>query len=203
MSVLVGYGRSHRLVEGLLICVVAAAAARLFRDVNTLGFEGWIHGPPYPVLMFSPLVVSCVAVGALHEPFGDLDRSLTRRHWVYRLLAVGFLTLLSTGMIGVGLWPYSNDIEMALRNLAAMTGTAAWFAVVIGSRLAWLPTTTLYLAMYSASSGSSLLNGRFPAVCWEWPLLPADDRIALGIAAGLACGIPVACWIGPRELATV
>lgn len=204
MRLLVAHARAHRLPGGWCVCLLASVIAWQFRDVNRLGFEtGWFREPPYPVILMCPLLAACAAIAVLYEPFIDLERSLTHRAWQFRATLIAALLIPTGGAFAFALAPHSGDVGMALRNLAAMSGIAAWFALLIGCRLAWMPTSMYCLAAYLASAGNSLDHAGLPDIAWTWPLLPSDDLTALGVSTALAAGTVVLCWRGPQELVTV
>jgi hypothetical protein len=187
----------------MAVAAVASLFAWLRRMDGQLGFEGWIRPVPYPVIMISPLLVACAAVTSLTEPFGDLERTLSSRLWLYR---TGLMLIPLAASAAAFSWILSDSAmnqKMILRNLAAMTGTASFAAAFIGARLAWLPTSLLFMLMYLGCAGASLNRATFPALLWQWPLLPASEAASQFVAAFLILGIPLVCWRGPRELTIV
>lgn len=199
MTAVRGYLQSHGFIEGLAVGLCAGLAFWLFRDINRIGFENWFRGPPYPVLVIAPLIISCAAIGTLYAPFDELESSFTQRQWLYRSILMGLLLTVATSGIFFALREHPNDMGMAIRNLAAMTGTAALFSLVIGARLAWMPTSIIYVAMYTSSATATVGQPGFPEIVWQWPFATARDLTALLIAISLATGILIVCYRGPRE----
>ncbi|WP_329069474.1 hypothetical protein [Streptomyces sp. NBC_01429] len=169
---------------GLLLIAPALAGDRTVRT----GIDTPIT---LPLAVLVPAALATVIGAGTHEAMPHLDRLSNGR--VVRMRArYGVLTLL---VAGAGTWlmtPAANgapDVlaqgpEVAVRNLAALTGLALACATVLGAELSWPPAVLLL--------GAALFLGRTgtAAPLWSWLTAPPGDPAALTTACALtATGI--------------
>ena len=186
-----------------LACVVAAVAVlrRILAETSSqvsgdpLTNEG-SGDPVLLLLVFLPLALAMVIGVGTHGPFGEIERTVSRPLPPLRLGHVAGLLAIGAAALFLIALTWQGDAERVfLRNLAGFAGLALLPVPLIGARLSWvLPFAFGMLAFWVGS------NTRDGVTRWAWPMWPANDGLAMGIALGLlALGLVVAVLFGARD----
>ena len=187
----------------LYLTGIAAFVAGLRFGLREMGRQGGdpftnsFDGSPVPfVLLFVPLAAAMVIGVAVHSPFGEMERTTSRRQPPLRLGHAGGLLLCGVAILSLLALTWDGDSERVfLRNLAGLTGVGLLTAPVFGARLSWVPSLSYGIAAFWVGS-----FGEAPK--WAWPMRPMDDNLAWGIALVLlAAGLAALVGFGARDTA--
>ncbi|MEW1724215.1 hypothetical protein [Streptomyces sp. NPDC093109] len=176
------------VAAGLLLIALAVAGGRTVRT----GIDAPIT---LPLAVLVPVALAAVIGAGTHEPMPHLDRLSNGR--VLRMRArYAVLTLLVTG---AGTWlmtpaatgapdVLAQGPEVAVRNLAALTGATLACATVLGAELSWPPAVLLL--------GAALFLGRTgtAAPLWSWLTAPQGSTPALATACALT-GLGIGLYV--------
>lgn len=165
------------------------------------GVGTWILSQPFtdpekylgPVLVLSPLAISCIVGLDTSSPFGESEKtsgfplSVLRFGHLVGLLAWSLLTLSLTMMT----WSSDYAGWVLVRNLLGFAGLALVGASLLGSGLSWIAPFTFYaLAVFAGRSetseeaGSGVLANVLRGVPigewerWAWPMRPDTDILS-------------------------
>ncbi|MDX2679512.1 hypothetical protein PV333_24735 [Streptomyces sp. NY05-11A] len=148
-------------------------------------------GRATPVVTLAPLLAAALIGGSLYAPSEELDRTAVRPWWPRRLAHLLTLTALAGALLPLTLPGDGLALAPAavLRNLLGCVGVTATAAVLVGSRLSWLPASCYVGVVYLTSSG---VRGQAVTV-WAWPVQPGRETGAW-LAAGAAFALGTALY---------
>jgi hypothetical protein len=184
------YLHSRQTRRTLILLALTAAVLRASQPVtkNTGVFAQL-------TLMLLTLSAAAVMAAATRNPFGEAEHTASSPLAVVRLTHVAILTATASATMVTAGWTASYGISATaiLRNLAGFTGLALLTAALLGAHHAW--TAPLAYVMYCGAE----LDAQTSSL-WSWPILPASNRAAAAIAAGLLiAGITLTTIAGARD----
>lgn len=183
----------------------------------------WILAQPFteaerhlgPVLLLSPLMISCIVGVGTSSPFGDSENTsgfplpMLRFGHLAALLVWSLLTLTLTMIT----WSSDYAGWVLVRNLFGFTGLALIGAGLLGSHLSWVVPFTFYAIVVFVGRSETLdgdgsgvfakILGEVPVGEWErwaWPMRPDTDLLSWVCAFGLiVLGLAHASIFGARR----
>lgn len=164
---LVLYARS-RAVPRTLAALAGTAALAVW---GAHGLDAYLDPDRrVPVVALAPLCASAVIGTSLYTASDELDRTAVRPWWTRRVVQLLTLTALAAALLPVAVLGHASVFgpPAMIRNTLGCTGLAAAAAVVLGSRLSWLPAFAYVSAVYIGSAG---VSGR-AAPLWAWLMQP-------------------------------
>ncbi|NEE03434.1 hypothetical protein [Phytoactinopolyspora halotolerans] len=186
-------GRRSRLVT---LHLRARGAPALLLGIVAVALAGWgladwlVHREPTPtpqarmsVVVVAPLMAATLASPGLGGAAEELERSLPAPWRRYRLVHVLVVAAVIGAVLAVtGLWePRTYGAAELVRNTLGFTGLIVGAAVVMGTRLAWLPALAYGTAVY-AIAPRPIASG---TAWWTWPVQPWSAGAAVTVSVGI------------------
>ncbi|MFE1285284.1 hypothetical protein [Streptomyces sp. NPDC058751] len=155
-----------------------------------------------PLIALAPLLASMAIGVSLHTYTRELDDTAVRRWWPRRLAHLLFLSALSAALLALAVPGHAQEFGAAamVRNTLGAIGITAGWAVLVGARLSWMPTTLYFSAMYLSGTSSRVNN----ATVVGWIVQPGPQHgawavgLALFVAGTALCAARGARPEGPR-----